>query len=106
MSPFDILRVSEDADDATVRAAYLHAIRLYPPTLNPVQFSRIASAYAQIETADKRLRYRVSGKPELAPGDLLEQALVYGTFERSRPDYAGLKQQFIAHNRNKEQTGK
>lgn len=103
MSPFDILDVAEDADDAAVRAAYLRAIHRFPPSISPLQFSRVAAAYAHIESADKRLRYRVDGKPDCADGDLQQQAIVYGTFQRQRPDFADLKQSCIAHNRKLQQ---
>ena len=52
--PFAILGVDEDADDATIRKAYLQQVRAYPPEQNPNRFQEIRAAYEAI--ADERDR--------------------------------------------------
>jgi curved DNA-binding protein CbpA len=89
---FSVLHVSEEADDAAVKAAYLAATRKYPPEQNPEAFEAIRTAYEAINTQRNRLRYglfcidpvesltvlyelmRVESTPKFS-GTLLRQAL-------------------------------
>ena len=65
LSPFAILDIEQDADDAAVRAAYVRALRRCPPDRDPEGFGRIRDAYEAIRDAEKRLAYRVLGPPPL-----------------------------------------
>ena len=65
LSPFAILDIEDNADDATVRAAYIRALRRCPPDRDPAGFGRIREAYEAIRDAEKRLAYRVLGPPPL-----------------------------------------
>jgi len=59
MTPFEVLSVPEDADDAAIKQAYLAKIRIYTPEHAPVQFQRVRDAYESIQTARKRLEYEL-----------------------------------------------
>ncbi len=43
--PKNILGVSDDADEAEIRAAYLEKVKEYPPERSPEEFERIRDAY-------------------------------------------------------------
>lgn len=102
MSPFDILNVAETCDDETVRQAYLSAVKQFPPGQSPVLFSRIAAAYQQISTQEKRMRYLVAGKADLAEGGLVDQALAFGLVKRQRPQWLLLQSSLKEHQRTQQ----
>ncbi len=58
-TPYEILEVQEDADDAGIKKAYLGMVRRYPPERFPDDFQRVYQAYAQIKTVEDRLSYRL-----------------------------------------------
>ena len=57
MTPYDYLGIDSNADDKTVRSAYLELIKTYPPDRNPERFKEIANAYETIKDEKKRLEY-------------------------------------------------
>lgn len=57
MNPYDILGLDPDADDKTVRNAYLEAVKRFPPEHYPERFSAVNEAYQTIKDEDSRLRY-------------------------------------------------
>lgn len=57
MNPYLVLHVSKDADDRTIRQAYLAAIRAAPPEKNPARFQEITTAYEKIKDAQSRCRH-------------------------------------------------
>ncbi len=56
-TPFEILEISEEADDKEIKKAYLVAVKSFPPERFPLQFKKIRKAYEQIRTEKDRLRY-------------------------------------------------
>jgi curved DNA-binding protein CbpA len=56
MNPYDLLGVTPDDDDLTVRNAYLEAVKRFPPERCPEQFSAVNEAYQSIKDEDSRLR--------------------------------------------------
>jgi curved DNA-binding protein CbpA len=74
MDPFAVLGVEETADDETVRAAYLQALRASPPDRDPEGFRRIRAAYEALRDAESRLALRLFGPPPLANLDELLEA--------------------------------
>lgn len=44
-NPFEVLGLSLDADEDTVRARYLELVRQYPPDRDPAMFTKIRQAY-------------------------------------------------------------
>lgn len=57
MNPYLVLGVPLDADDQTIRRAYLDAIKLAPPDLDPTRFQAANTAYEQIKNAASRHRH-------------------------------------------------
>lgn len=58
-TPYEILEVTEDADDSLIKKAYLGMVRRYPPERFPDDFQRIYRAYELIKTEQDRLSYRL-----------------------------------------------
>lgn len=55
--PYRLLGVPHKADDATIRAAYLAAIRACPPERDRQRFERVRAAYESIATERDRLAH-------------------------------------------------
>ena len=91
MSPYQTLNLSPDATEAEIRTAYLNLVQLYPPARFPDLFSRIANAYAKIDTPEKRMDYKLLGDSnQSAHKTFAEEALDLMRFQRNRPDWAKL----------------
>jgi len=58
-TPYEILEVQEDADDAGIKKAYLGMVRRYPPERFSDDFQRIYRAYELIKTIEDRSSYRL-----------------------------------------------
>ena len=92
---YEILGVSRDADDATLKKAYRALAKKYHPDMNPgdaeaeKKFKEASEAYAVLSDADKRRQYDQFGKtgrrnkPEEIPAEqvqsLKERPAEYGT---------------------------
>jgi DnaJ-class molecular chaperone len=55
--PYHVLGVTQTDGDATIRAAYLSAVRACPPERDPSRFEQVQAAYALIATQRDRLVY-------------------------------------------------
>lgn len=55
--PYRLLGVARDADDATIRAAYLAAVRDCPPDRDAARFAALRQAYDTLATHRARLRH-------------------------------------------------
>lgn len=84
-TPYEVLGVAEDADDETIKKAYLRKVREFPPEQQGEAFQRIRVAYEHIATDKQRRQYRLfhRGLPEVSA--LLQQALRPGRPERPDP---------------------
>lgn len=71
--PYRILQVSRDADDESIRAAFLQAIKKYPPDRHPQQYERLRAAHAQIDTLRNRLSFELLDHDLPDVLDVLEQ---------------------------------
>ena len=69
-TPYEILEVQEDADDAGIKKAYLGMVRRYPPERFPDDFQRMYQAYEQIKTVEDRLSYRLFHYTLPEPADI------------------------------------
>jgi len=72
--PFATLGVPEDADDAQVRAAYLNAVRRFPPERCPELFQVISEAHEALRDDVARAKARLFGC--LAPSPEAAENLV------------------------------
>lgn len=59
--PFIVLGVPENADDAQVRAAYLEAVRRFPPERAPEMFQYVSEAHKALGDEVSRARVRLFG---------------------------------------------
>jgi curved DNA-binding protein CbpA len=66
MNPYQYLGVPEETeDDDAIRAAWLDAVRRFPPEEHAEQFSRTREAYEMIRDRESRYRLRTFGDPRL-----------------------------------------
>lgn len=77
---FEILGVSETADDQSIKQAYFAKVKQYPPEQAPEKFKQIKEAYELIKSAPNRAAYRLFYKPDANFDELLERA-----FEAEEP---------------------
>jgi curved DNA-binding protein CbpA len=87
--PYRILAVSVTADDESIRAAYLAAIRDCPPERDRLRFERVRTAYESIATVRDRLSYALFDKSMPTPEDIL--GAVYAGFKPRLADERRLK---------------
>jgi curved DNA-binding protein CbpA len=64
--PYEVLNLSPDSDDDTIRRRYLELVRQFPPERSPEKFAAIRQAYESLRDLTARLRYRLfeAGKKE------------------------------------------
>ncbi len=60
MDPFIVLNISRDADDATVRSAYLAAVRKFPSEHDAARFQLIQAAFDAIKDRKMRAQYLIN----------------------------------------------
>lgn len=56
-NPYQLLGITRDADDATVRAAYLAAVRISPPDRDAERFAALRRAFDAVSTHRLRLSH-------------------------------------------------
>lgn len=74
MDPYEILGVSPDADDGTIRNAYLSLVRRFSPDADPEAFKRINWAHEQLKDEKSRLKHYLFNTD--SPGDTPFQAFL------------------------------
>ncbi|MEY2407607.1 MAG: hypothetical protein QOF48_277 [Verrucomicrobiota bacterium] len=74
MNPYLVLGVPLGAEDSSIRRAYLEAIKLAPPDLEPKRFQAVSAAYEQIKDESSRHRYVLFN--QTPPGDSPFDAMV------------------------------
>jgi curved DNA-binding protein CbpA len=57
--PYEVLNLSPDSDDDTIRRRYLELVRQYPPERSPEKFAAIRQAYESLRVMTERVRYRL-----------------------------------------------
>ena len=57
MNPYHVLEIEYNADDDTIRNAYLELVKRYPPDRHPERFRQISEAYALLRDEKARLKY-------------------------------------------------
>lgn len=83
MNPYLVLGVPLHADDQAIRRAYLDAIKLAPPDLDPTRFRAVNAAYEQIRNEASRHRHALFRRTP--PGDSPVDVLVRYTQARRQP---------------------
>lgn len=96
MNPFDVLGVPVDADDRTVRAAYLALVKRYPPERYPERHMAINTAYQALKDENSRLQYLLF---DTQPGGASPMEVVAGHFRwcdrRKPPDWETLRHRIL-----------
>lgn len=69
--PYVLLGVDEEADDETVRKAYLRLVRIHSPERDASRFQEIRAAYEAIAQASDRLSFRLFDAPKPDPVPLV-----------------------------------
>ena len=74
--PYEVLGLSADCDDDTIRRRYLELVRQFPPERSPEKFAAIRQAYESTRDLNTRLRYRAfeAGKKETVEALIQELA--------------------------------
>ena len=67
MNPYFVLGVSPEADDETIRQAYLKAVKEFSPDTNPTRFKAVSQAYEKIKDEASRHRHALFNQD--CPGD-------------------------------------
>ncbi len=75
---FEILGVTEQAEDEAIKRAYLRKVRQYPPEQAAEQFRIVRQAYEAIKDAKSRINYQLFHQPEADFDKLLERAFDIG----------------------------
>lgn len=73
MNPYLVLGVPSEANDQTIRQAYLNAIKESPPETNPKRFQAVSQAYEKIKDQESRHRHILFNRdcPASSPLDVL-----------------------------------
>src|SRR5271165_6471998 len=73
MNPYLVLGVPANADDQSIRQAYLKAVKESPPDSDPKRFQEVSRAYEQIKDHRNRHRHILfnSDSPADSPLDAL-----------------------------------
>lgn len=72
LDPYQLLGVYTDADDQTIRQAYLQLIRQFPPAQNQQQFQHIREAYELIKDEESRVNTRLFHVCEMTSESIAE----------------------------------
>jgi DnaJ-class molecular chaperone len=96
---YQILGVGPDADDPTIRRAYLDLVKRFSPEKRPEGFKRITRAYEAIKDRRSRIRSKLMGSEALYPvwTDALEEFLLLQREAKVTPP--GLKELVEAQKR-------
>jgi len=86
--PYRQLGVPETADDETIRAAYLAAIRACPPERDRQRFEQVRAAYEAIASQPQRLAHALFDTSLVTAEDLLE--VLSAGWQAARPTEAAL----------------
>ncbi|HDH98981.1 MAG TPA: molecular chaperone DnaJ [Deltaproteobacteria bacterium] len=93
MNPYEVLGIGVDADDVSVRNAYLDLVRRYPPERHPEKFKQITEAYARLKDKKSRLEYYLFNRetPYRSPFEVLISYFSEAD-ERRPPNFEEIKE--------------
>jgi len=80
MNPYLVLGVPSEANDQTIRQAYLNAVKESPPETNPARFQEVSKAYEKIKDEESRHRHILFNHdcPANSPLDALARYACHG----------------------------
>ncbi len=87
-NPYHLLGIAQDADDATVRAAYLRAVQLCPPDRDAERFAALRRAFDALATQRQRIANALFDKEPPTLPALVH--LLEGGLRPRRPNMATL----------------
>jgi curved DNA-binding protein CbpA len=93
--PYRQLGVAQTADDDTIRAAYLAAIRACPPERDRQRFEQVRAAFEAIANERQRLAHALFDTSAPTARDVLE--LLSAGWKTGAPTEAGLYQLLSRH---------
>ena len=82
--PFKVLGVAEDADDATIRRAYLRLLHTYSPERDPDGFRHLRAAYEAVRSVQDRAAQRLLERPKLPDVEPLIRGLAAEPIPKDR----------------------
>ncbi len=93
MDPYVVLGVSKGSNDEMIRAAYIDAVRRYPPEQDGQRFAEIQQAWEMLKDRRSRLRHALfsTEMPAQGPLDALRMLLRYG-HARTPPTHPELQE--------------
>lgn len=93
LEPWEVLDVTADASEETLRQAYLKKLRQYPPDRAPEEFERIRDAYDMARKPGMRMQAMLTGEnPEASLVSLLDSVEWERAFVGPKPWLALLKE--------------
>lgn len=87
--PYLVLGVDETADDEAIRAAYLAAIRAFPPERDRARFERVRAAYESVATDRSRLAHALFDTAAPTVQDVID--ILAASWRPARPDERRLR---------------
>ncbi|MCI5212369.1 MAG: J domain-containing protein, partial [Candidatus Electrothrix sp. ATG2] len=72
-TPYEILGISEECDDKTVKQGYLLMVKQFPPERFPEDFQRIRHAYEKIKTEKDRAALELFDTTLPEPEELIQE---------------------------------
>src|ERR1700678_2741802 len=83
--PYEVLGLTTDSDDDTIRRRYLELVRQFPPEHQPQKFAAVRAAYEELRDLNTRVRYRLFEAGKKDTNDALIEATACGTPRRPLP---------------------
>ncbi len=74
-TPYQILAVPPEANDAEIKQAYLQQVKLNPPDKDQQRFQLIHNAYVAVKDVKSRVSYELFNVPDIDFDELVDQAL-------------------------------
>ncbi|NOQ16278.1 MAG: DnaJ domain-containing protein [Methyloprofundus sp.] len=74
-TPYQILGVATDADDAAIKQAYLQQVKINPPDRDAEKFQKIHDAYTAIKDHQSRVSHELFTLPQVDFNSLLAQII-------------------------------
>ena len=89
-TPYEILGISEDCNNDTVKKGYLGMVKQFPPERFPDDFQRIRNAYEKIKTEKDRVALELFDKTLPDPKELIRELKRFSP--ENRPDEQTLQE--------------